>query len=332
MNFRFQHIEYAWLFTALVLFLLLFIFLLLWKIKVIKQIGDSNLVNHLIQNFSVTKFHLKFISVSFAFAFGVIAVMNPRKAGTDEGITRKGIDVVIALDVSKSMLAQDLQPNRLERAKQLIINLINEMPNDRIGLVLFAGKAYLQMPLTTDHNAARLFVSTAGPGSVTQQGTRISEALIMSALVFNNKEKRFKSVVLISDGETHDANAIKTAEDLSEQGVMVNTIGIGSVEGTTITEPITGEIKKDEAGNSIISKLNEDALKQIASVTNGVYHHLQNSDETVSVLMKQFSQIEKKSFDDDSLLDYKTFFQWFVAAMFLLLLTDFFLPETKSKK
>ena len=113
---------------------------------------------------------------------------------------------------------------------------------------------------------------------------------------------------------------------------MVNTIGIGSVEGTSITEPITGEIKKDEAGNSIISKLNEDALKQIASVTNGVYHHLVNSDETISALMKQFSQIEKKSFDDDSLLDYKTFFQWFVAAMFLLLLTEFFLPETKSKK
>ncbi len=332
MNFRFQHIEYAWLFTALVLFLLLFIFLLLWKKKVIKRIGDGNLVNHLIQNFSVTKFHLKFISVSFAFAFGVIAVMNPRKVGTDEGIIRKGIDVVIALDVSKSMLAQDLQPNRLERAKQLTINLMNKMPNDRIGLVLFAGKAYLQMPLTTDHNAARLFVSSAGPGSVIQQGTLISEALKMSALAFNNKEKRFKSVVLISDGETHDANAIKTAEELSEQGVMVNTIGIGSVEGTTINEPITGEIKKDEAGNSIISKLNEDALKQIASVTNGVYHHLQNSDETVSVLMKQFSQIEKKSFDDDSLLDYKTFFQWFVAAMFLLLLTEFFLPETKSKK
>ena len=154
----------------------------------------------------------------------------------------------------------------------------------------------------------------------------------MSAVVFNNKEKRFKSVVLISDGETHDADAIKIAEELSEQGVMVNAIGIGSTEGTTINEPITGEIKKDEAGNNIISKLNEDALKQIATATNGVYNRLQSSDATISVLMKQFSQIEKKSFDDNSLLDYKTFFQWFTAAMFLLLLIEFFIPETKSQK
>jgi Ca-activated chloride channel family protein len=332
LNFRFQHIEFTWFFTALVVFLVLFIFILFWKKNVIKRIGDIKLVNHLIQNFSATKFHVKFFCVSFAFALGVVAAMNPRKAGTDEGITRKGIDVVIALDVSKSMLAQDIQPNRLERAKQLVINLMNGMPNDRIGLVLFAGKAYLQMPLTSDHNAARLFVSSAGTGSVAQQGTVISEALKLSALAFNNKEKRFKSVVLISDGETHDADAQKTAEDLSEQGVMVNTIGIGSPEGTTINEPITGEIKKDEAGNNVISKLNEDGLRQIALATNGVYNRLQSTDETISVLMKQFSQIEKKSFDDNSLLDYQNFFQWFTVAMFLFLLLEFFIPETKTLK
>jgi len=209
---------------------------------------------------------------------------------------------------------------------------MNQMPNDRIGLVLFAGKAYLQMPLTSDHNAARLFVSAAGTGSVAQQGTAISEALKMSALAFNNKEKRFKSVVLISDGETHDEDALKTAEALSEQGVMINTVGIGSPEGTTINEPITGEIKKDETGNAIISKLNEEGLREIARSTNGIYNRLQSSDETVSVLMKQFSQIEKKSFGDNSLLDYKNFFQWFAAGMFLMLLLEFFIPETKTLK
>ena len=270
--------------------------------------------------------------MSVAFAAGVVAVMNPRKAGTDESINRKGIDVVIALDVSKSMLAQDLQPSRLDRAKQLIINLMNEMPNDRIGLVLFAGKAYLQMPLTTDHNAARLFVASAGPGSVPQQGTVVSQALKMSAGVFNNKEKRFKSVVLISDGEDHDPDALKTATELAEQGVMVNTIGLGTPEGTTITEPVTGEIKKDEAGNTVISKLNEEELKQIAATTNGVYNRLQSSNETIDVLMKQFSQIEKKAFEDNSLLDYKTFFQWFAAAMLLLLLAEFLIPETRQIK
>jgi Ca-activated chloride channel family protein len=332
LDFRFEHIEFVWLFAAIGFFLLLFIFLLLWKRRVKKRIGDKNLVNHLIRNFSSAKFSIKFFCMSVAFAAGVVAVMNPRKAGTDESINRKGIDVVIALDVSKSMLAQDLQPSRLDRAKQLIINLMNEMPNDRIGLVLFAGKAYLQMPLTTDHNAARLFVASAGPGSVPQQGTVVSQALKMSAGVFNNKEKRFKSVVLISDGEDHDPDALKTATELAEQGVMVNTIGLGTPEGTTITEPVTGEIKKDETGNTVISKLNEEELKQIAATTNGVYNRLQSSNETIDVLMKQFSQIEKKAFEDNSLLDYKTFFQWFAAAMLLLLLAEFLIPETRQIK
>jgi len=332
LDFRFEHIEFVWLFAAIGFFLLLFIFLLLWKRRVKKRIGDKNLVNHLIRNFSSAKFSIKFFCMSVAFAAGVVAVMNPRKAGTDESINRKGIDVVIALDVSKSMLAQDLQPSRLDRAKQLIINLMNEMPNDRISLVLFAGKAYLQMPLTTDHNAARLFVASAGPGSVPQQGTVVSQALKMSAGVFNNKEKRFKSVVLISDGEDHDPDALKTATELAEQGVMVNTIGLGTPEGTTITEPVTGEIKKDETGNTVISKLNEEELKQIAATTNGVYNRLQSSNETIDVLMKQFSQIEKKAFEDNSLLDYKTFFQWFAAAMLLLLLAEFLIPETRQIK
>lgn len=332
MNFRFQHTELVWLFAASGILVLLFALLLIWKKKVRKRIGDPALISHLIPDYSPFKFNLKFICVSVAFAMGVIAAMNPRKPGIDEGITRNGIDVVIALDVSKSMLAQDLQPSRLERAKQLVLNLMSKMPNDRIGLVLFAGKAYLQMPLTTDHNAARLFVASAGPGSVPQQGTILSDAMRMSAAAFNNKEKRFKSVVLISDGEDHDADALKTAADLAAQGVMVNTIGIGSPEGTTITEPITGEIKKDEAGNVVISKLNEEMLKQAAAATNGIYHRLQGSDETIAVLMNQFSQIEKKSFEDNSLLEYKNFFQWFAAAMLMFLLADFFITEVKVKK
>jgi Ca-activated chloride channel family protein len=332
LNFRFQHIEFIWLFIVPGILVLLFVFLLIWKRQTKKRIGDKNLVNHLIRGFSPAKFNLKFVCVSVAFAAGILAAMNPRKAGTDESITRKGIDVVIAMDVSKSMLAQDLQPNRLERAKQLVLNLMSKMPNDRIGLVLFAGKAYLQMPLTTDHSAARLFVASAGPGSVPQQGTIFSDAMRMSAAAFNNKEKRFKSIVLISDGEDHDAEALKTAAELAEQGVMVNTIGIGSPEGTTITEPLTGETKKDDAVNVVISKLNEEMMKQVAAATNGIYHRLQGSDETIAALLNQFSQIEKKSFDDNSLLDYKTFFQWFVAAMFLFLLAEFFISEVKFKK
>lgn len=329
MSFQFQHKEYSWLFAVIIILVLLFFGLLQWKKKVSKRIGDENLVKALIINYSSQLFYTKFLIFCVAFACGIIAVMNPGKPDKSDAVTRKGIDIAIALDVSKSMLAADLAPNRLERAKQFIIKLINEMPNDRIALVLFAGKAYLQMPLTTDHGAARLYVSSANFDAVPQQGTIISDALNSSVNAFEARDNKFKSVVLISDGEDHDEAAVKTAKKLSEQGVMINTVGIGSPEGTTISDPETGGIKKDEAGNTIISKLNEDVLQQIATGTNGVYIRLRNSDDAVSILMKQLSQVDKKTFTDVSRLNFKTFFIWFAATMFILLLLENFIPERK---
>ncbi len=179
--------------------------------------------------------------LSLAFILGIFAVMNLRKPGDSVENNRKGIDIAIALDVSKSMLATDLAPNRLERAKQLIGKLMNKMPDDRIALVIFAGKAYLQMPLTVDHGAAQLFVSSASPDAIPQQGTVISDALHMSTRVFNSTDRKFKAVVLISDGEDHDADAVSTAKELATQGVMINTVGIGSAEGSTIIDPVTGD-------------------------------------------------------------------------------------------
>lgn len=332
MSLHFQHKEFIWLLAAIGIFVFLFILLLRWKDSVIKKIGDRRLVRALIAGYSSRLFSLKFGLMSLAFAAGVLAVMNLRKPGDSDGISRKGIDVVIALDVSKSMLATDLAPDRLERAKQLINKLMNAMPNDRIGLVLFAGQAYLQMPLTTDHGAAAMFVSSASPGAVPQQGTVIREALTRSASAFNAVERRFKAVVLISDGEDHDEEAIKTSKELAAQGMMINTVGIGSPEGAYIPDPATGGNKKDELGNDVISKLNEEELKQIAENTNGVYVRLQDSDDAVKTLLQQLSQIESKAYGDVSLTNYKTFYWWFAGFMLLLLLAEFFIPETKKVK
>lgn len=295
--------------------------------------GDRNLVEALINSYSSKLFSLKFGMLTVAFAAGVVMVMDLRKPGGPEGMNRKGIDVVIALDVSKSMLATDLAPNRLERAKQLIGKLMNAMPNDRIGLVLFAGKAYLQMPLTTDHGAAAMFVSAAGPDAVPQQGTVISEAISRSAHAFNAAERRFKAVVLISDGEDHDPEAVNTAKDLAEQGMMVNTIGIGSPDGSYIPDPVTRKNKIDPVtGATIISKLNEDVLKQIATSTNGIYIRLQDTDEAVSQLQQQLAQIEAKAFADVSLINFKAYYWWFAGAMLILLLAEYFIPEIKKVK
>ncbi|HEY9658001.1 MAG TPA: VWA domain-containing protein, partial [Allocoleopsis sp.] len=267
-----------------------------------------------------------------SFTMGILAVLNPRKPGGTDKTQRKGIDLAIALDVSKSMLATDLAPNRLERAKQFINKLMNEMPDDRVALVLFAGKAYMQMPLTVDHGAAQLFVSSAGPDAVPQQGTVISDALDMSARVFNPQEKRFKAVVLISDGEDHDPSALKMAGGLAEQGVMINTVGIGSPDGATIPDPTTGEPKKDESGNTVVTKLNEDELKNIAAKTNGIYIHLESSDAAVAELKGQLAQIDRKAYGDVSMMNFTNYYPWLAAAMMLFLLIENLVSETKKSQ
>lgn len=330
MSLQFQYKEFVWLLTAIILFVLLFILLVNWKRRVSRRIGDEKLVRALTANYSSRLFTLKFILLVLAFAAGAVAAMNLRKPGGEEGFSRKGIDVVVALDVSRSMLAADLPPNRLERAKQLIGKLMNAMPDDRIGLVLFAGRAYLQMPLTPDHRAVALYTASAGPDAFPMRGTVISEALRQCATAFNPEERRFKTVVLISDGEDHDEEAVRTAKELAAQGMMVNTIGVGSPEGAFIPDS-TGANKKDEAGNVIVSRLNEEELKQIAAETNGIYVRLQDSDEAIQRLLQQFSGIERKAYGDVSLMNFKTWYGWFAAAMLILLLAEYFIPETKKR-
>ena len=331
MYFQFQYKIFIWLFLGIVVLSFLLALLLHWKKSTTKKIGDTKLVKALTAGFSSKLFFLRFILVIIAFAAGVVAVMNPRRPGGPDNTNRKGIDVAIALDVSKSMLAADLAPSRLERAKQFISKLADEMPNDRLALVLFAGKAYLQMPLTSDHVAAKLFVSGASPNTVPQQGTVISDALKMSANAFNISEQRYKAVVLISDGEDHDEEGLKTASGLAEQGVMINTVGIGSVEGATITDPATGQVKKDEAGNTVISKLNEEELKGLAEKTNGIYIHLEGSDEAVGQLKQHLSQIGTKAFSDVSQINFQTYYWIFAGLMFVLLLAEYFIPERRRK-
>ena len=332
MNFQFQYKVFLWLLTAVVIFAVLFFLLLKWKRKTTIKIGDQRLVMQLIRNFSPRLFATKFILFSVAFALGVIAVANLRKPGSSDNITRKGIDVVVALDVSRSMLSTDLSPNRLERAKQMILKLMDQMPNDRVALVLFAGKAYMQMPLTVDHGAAALFVSTASPDEITAQGTVFSDALKMSARAFDPEDRRFKTVVLVSDGEDHDNETLKTAEDLAQQGVMVCTVGIGSAEGSQIPDSATNDYKRDAMGNIIVSRLNEEELRQIAQKTNGIYVHFESSEQTIDELMKQLSQVEKKSFTDVSLLNFKSYYTWFAGLMFLMLIIEFILPEVKTRR
>jgi Ca-activated chloride channel homolog len=326
---QFQHPENFIGFLLIPLLILLFYRLIGWKKKLVKKIGDPSLVSQLVKSFSPRNFTTKFILVCIAVLLLVVGLANLRAKGSAENISRQGVDVMIVLDVSKSMLAQDVKPSRLDKAKQLLYRLVDRLQNDRVGLILFAGRSYMQMPLTTDHSAAKLYISEAGPNAVPTQGTVFAEALAMANNSFNRNEHKYKAVVLISDGEDHDPDAAKIAKQMADDGVMVNTVGIGSAEGSIIIDPDTKEPKKDDKGNTVISKLNEQELSSISDLTNGIYIHLDNLEDATLTLSQRLDSIEKRALSDSEFINYKNYFPWFIGLAAVLLILELFIPERK---
>lgn len=331
MDIQFQYPQALWLLTLVPFAFLLFLLYQSWKRKARKKIGDVHLVKELSRNHSAPKTAVKFLLIALAFGLGVVALANPRVPDKNSGEVRKGIDVVIALDVSNSMRATDIAPDRLSRAKQFISRVIDNLQDDRVGLVVFAGYGYAQMPLTFDYDAARLYVSAADPSNISAQGTSIADAFDKANMLFDKESERFKSIILITDGETHDENAMQKLKDLAAKGVMVNTVGIGSPEGSTLKDT-AGNVKLDASGQPVVSKLNEQILEQIAQATNGVYVHLQSSDIAVKQVMNQYAQIERKALGDTSLYTYETYYTWLAVPMLLLLVAETFLPDRKRIK
>lgn len=327
--FQFQYILLLSLLGLIPLMLIMFFYAKKKKKNAIKKIGDPALVKQLIANFNSASFIKKFLLITFAMGVLVLGVANLRSSAGSEIVNRNGIDVMIALDVSNSMLAQDIRPTRIDRAKQLLSRLVDRMSNDRIGIVIFAGRAYLQMPLTADHASAKMYLSAASPKSVPTQGTVIEDALKMCYASFNSKEKKYKAVILISDGEDHDEGAIKTASQMAAEGVVINTIGMGSFEGAPIMDETTGQFKKDAAGNTVITRLNEEGLGLIASKGNGKYQLFTNTEEVVANLTSQLANMDQRSVKDDSLVNYRSFSQYFLAFALILLLLELFIAEIK---
>jgi len=328
-NYSFQHSEYLPALGIILLLAFLFWQTVHWKQNTTRKIGDSRLVQDLIGNYSSFNFLLKFILLSLALVAIILGAANLQAPGAMDKVQRRGVDVIIALDVSKSMLAEDIKPNRLEKARQLLYKLTDELQDDRIGLVLFAGRAYMQMPLTSDHGAARMYIQQAGPDVVPTQGTVIADALRMSNTAFNSKERKYKSVILVTDGEDHDPEAQAVSKQLAENGVMINTVGIGSPQGAPIMDPTTNEYKKDDAGNTVISKLNEAELQQLASSTQGVYVQLNDIDAAVTAITKQLDTIAGDNLEDNAFKEYRNYFQWFLGIALLFLSFEFFFPERK---
>lgn len=330
--FRFEHIEHLLLLLLVPILVSLFFAVLKWKRDTYKKIGDEKLVAQLTKSFLPKRYLLRFITLITGFVFLIVAAANLQSATQVEKINRQGIDVMIALDVSRSMLSQDIKPSRLEKAKQLANKLMDRLTNDRVGLVIFAGRAYMQMPLTADHSAARLYINNASPEAVPTQGTVIAEALRISNSGFNKKDKKYKTILLITDGEDHDKDAINISKQLADNGVIINTIGVGTTEGGIITNVLTGEPKRDIQGNVIVSKLNEQELIDIASNANGIYQQLNDVETVVEKIRSQILAMEQKTISDNSTLNFRSFFQWFLALALIGFIGELFISEKKKAK
>ncbi len=329
--FSFAHIEYLLLLVLLIPAVLLYLFNRRWKRKTKKKLGDEQLINLISSGHSAKKFSLKFYLILAAMALTALGAANFRSLGKSENVNRKGRDIIIAMDVSKSMLADDIKPTRLDKSKQFISKLLNRLPDDRIGLVWFAGKAYLPMPLTTDQGAADMFVQSAAPDAVPTQGTVIGEALRLASESFPQQDKRYKVVILITDGEDHDESAVSIAKQLKQKGILLIAIGLGTPEGSPIMDAETKEFKKDQEGNTVVSKLNEALLQQMAAANGGLYGNLQNNDAMIKDVTGIINQLDKKGLEDNvSNASYNNYFIWFLVAAFLLLVIELFISERKK--
>ncbi|TSA28409.1 MAG: VWA domain-containing protein [Bacteroidetes bacterium] len=330
--FRFAHIDYIYLLALIPVFMALFIWLMVWRKRALQRFGELSVIGRLLPDMADSKLVLKFILMMAAWGLLVFVLMGPQTGSRLENVQRKGIDIIIALDVSNSMLTQDIKPNRIDRAKQAISRLIDKLEGDRIGVVVFAGHAYTQLPITTDYAAAKLFVSTINPGMVPTQGTAIAEAIDLAVQSFGESKKN-KALVIISDGEDHEGNVLEQAELAASKGIIIYTIGMGLPEGGPI--PIyNGDMlvgfKKDKEGNAIVSKLDETMLQRIATIGKGMYIRATNSETGLNRIFDDINAIQKAEIESKQFSDFENQFQYFLAIALILMILDLFIFERKT--
>lgn len=328
--FQFQHFEYLYALAVLPVLVVLFMGMVYWRKQKLKKIGDEQLVASQIQGYIAGRNTTRFILLCVALTALVFGWANLRMGDKTEKAERKGVDVVIALDVSKSMLAKDVQPDRLTRAKQLIMRLTDKMKNDRVALLVFAGKSYMQVPLTIDYSALKMILQNVTPDIVPSQGTIISDAISMGMESFSRQERKYKSLIIISDGEDHEEKAVEAAQKAADEGVVIHTVGVGSPQGSTLFDPDTRSVKLDENGNPVVSKLNEDALREISHAGHGTYSLLQNTDEVANKLNNSLESMEQKNLGALMFTDFTSYFQYFLAVGFLILLIEWLIPGARK--
>jgi Ca-activated chloride channel family protein len=322
-----------WLLLVIPAIVLLYLGVLVWQRSAQRKFAQQRLLKKLSPDRSIFKPILKILTLCLAIFFIVIALVNPKIGTKLETVKREGVDVVFAVDVSKSMLAEDIAPNRIEKAKQLVTQIINGLGSDRIGIIAYAGSAYPQLPITTDYSSAKLFLSQMNTDMLSSQGTAIAEAIELAKTYYNDEEQTNRVLFIISDGEDHLGEAVSIAEQASQEGIRIFTIGVGDVKGGLIPIKRNGIVqsyKEDKNGEKVITRLDEQTLKDIASEANGIYINGKNTADVVSKVKEVLNAMDKKEFEAKQFADFKDRFQWFLGAGILLLFLDVFFLERKT--
>lgn len=332
--YELEETKYLWLLVALPLLTLIFLFNLYWQRRKQREFGDTDLLRKLTPERSVFKNVLKFVVLLLAMASLVWALVNPKIGTKIETVKREGIDIVFAMDVSKSMLAEDVAPNRLEKSKQLVSQIINNLGSDRIGIVAYAGSAFPVLPITSDYGVAKMFLQSMSPGMVSSQGTSLDEAIKMSIGYFDKDSKTNKLLILISDGEDHSEGAEDAADEARKAGLKIITIGVGTERGGPIPlrrNGVVDSFQRDQNNEVVISKLNQATLEAIAKNTKGGYVNGNNTKQVLDYIKNALDHIEKTEFESTQMADFESQFQWFIGIAFALLFIDIFLLERRTQ-
>lgn len=330
--FRFAEPEYLYLLLVVPLLTLIFVFYKIRKRRNIAAFGDPDLLKGLMPNVSTVRPTVKFVMQMVVLMMLVVVLARPQFGTKAEEVKRQGIEVMIALDISNSMMATDVAPSRLTKSKQILSQLIDNMSNDKVGLVVFAGDAFTQLPITADYVSAKMFLSTISPKLIARQGTAIGSAVDLAIKSFNPKSPASKAIILITDGENHEDNAVEAARLAQKEGIVVHVIGMGRPEGAPIPVDGTMSFWKDKNGNVVVSKLNEAMCNDIASAGQGVYVRADNTNAALRAVSKELDQLAKTELTTTTFSNYNEQFQSFAIIALVLLLMDIFILERINKR
>jgi len=332
--FRFANPDFLYLLLLLPVMAAIFVFNAWRRRRSLKKLGDPELVRKLIPEMSSTRPVLKFLLLLLTLSSVVIMLARPQFGSKIEEVKKQGVEVIIALDVSNSMLAEDIQPNRLTRAKQAIERLVDNLQNDRIGLIVFAGDAYTQIPITTDYVSAKMFLSTVSPEMVPKQGTAIGAAINLGIRSFSPGEGKSRAMVIITDGENHDDDPMADAREAAKQGIVIHTIGIGSTQGVPIPVYTGGRMDylKDRDGKIVITKLDEDILKGIALTTGGNYVRATNSSIGLEEIYNGIGKMKQEELESKMYTEYNDQFQIFASIALVFMLIEYLIMDRRNRK